>query len=467
MRYEFPQDFKWGSAVWAQGTEGAFDRDGKAPTVWDEYYRLAPERFYDGVGPGETLNWYEDYERYAALAEEMGHNSFRTSILWARLLPDGVHVNEKAVKFYRGMFKAFKDRNMELSVVLYWFDMPLLFEKEGGFTNRKVIEPFVRYCRKCFELFQDLVDIWYVYNEPIVDVMIKYQNDMCYPNLCDWNLASNAVYYMAVAHGKVVEQFRKGAFKGRIGSVLNHGCIYPRSQNAGDVKAAGDLAAVTQYCFEDPLLLGKINSTWLQLARDNGAHIDILDEDLKCIEENRICLLGLNIYSPTRVKCREYLRNPDAPVTMDSFSEPYVMHGRQMNNDRGWEIYPKCMYDALMLMKDRYGNPEMRITENGMGIQNESRFRDDKGQIQDDYRIDYVKRHLIYAHKAIEDGANLVGYNMWSFVDLWSPSNQFKNCYGFYEYNLKTKEARRKKSADWFEQVTKENGLSRFTIAGI
>lgn len=138
-----------------------------------------------------------------------------------------------------------------------------------------------------------------------------------------------------------------------------------------------------------------------------------------------------------------------------------------MNNDRGWEIYPKCMYDALMLMKDRYGNPEMRITENGMGIQNESRFRDDKGQIQDNYRIDYVKRHLIYAHKAIEDGANLVGYNMWSFVDLWSPSNQFKNCYGFYEYNLKTKEVRRKKSADWFEQVTKENGLSRFTIAGI
>ncbi|WP_050637504.1 glycoside hydrolase family 1 protein [Candidatus Stoquefichus sp. SB1] len=459
MKYEFPKNFKWGSAVWAQGTEGAFDKDGKAPTVWDEYYRLSPERFYNEVGPSETLNWYEDYERYAQLAKDIGHNSFRTSILWARLLPDGKNVNEKAVEFYTNMFKSFKEKGMELSIVLYWFDMPLLFEKQGGFTKRDVIEPFAYYCQKCFELFDGLVDIWYIYNEPIVDVMFKYQNDMCYPNLLDWNLANNAIYHMVVAHAKVVEVFKNGNYQGKIGSVLNHGHIYARSEHPADLLAKHRVELMMQLSYEEPLLLGKVNEEWLAFVKEYGAQIDVYEEDAQLIADNTISVLGLNIYSPERVKCLSYQRNPEAPITFDSFSEPYIMHGRQMNSDRGWEIYPKCLYDTLMLMKEEYGNPEMRITENGMGIQNEYRFRNKEGQIQDDYRIDYVKKHLIWAYKAIQEGVHLVGYNMWSFVDLWSPSNQFKNCYGFYEYDLKSGETKRKKSADWFEYVTKVNGF--------
>ena len=459
MKYRFPDNFKWGSAVWAQGTEGAFDKDGKAPTVWDEYYRLSPERFFDQVGPNETLNWYEDYEKYIQLAKDIGHNSFRTSIMWARLIPDGKNVNEKAVDFYRHMFQSFKEQGMELSIVLYWFDMPLMFEKQGGFTNREVIQSFTYYCEKCFELFDGLVDVWYIYNEPIVDVSFKYQWLMCYPHILDWNLANRAVYHMVLAHAKVVEKFKNGHYQGKIGTVLNHGYIYPRSQNEADVKAGYNMELITQLCFQDPLLLGVINQDWLNLVRSHGANIEILDGDLEVIKNNTINVLGLNIYQPERVQCHFYALNPDAPITFDSFSTPYEMPGRQMNNDRGWEIYPQCMYDTLMLMKEKYNNPEMRITENGIGIQNEYRFRDEKGQVQDDYRIDYVKKHLIYAHKAIEDGANLVCYNMWSFIDLWSPTNQFKNCYGFYEFDLKTKETKRKKSADWFEKITKDNGF--------
>lgn len=459
MKYEFPQDFKWGSAVWAQGTEGAFDKDGKAPTVWDEYYRLSPERFYNEIGPSDTLNWYENYEKYAQLAQDIEHNSFRTSILWARLLPDGKTVNEKAVTYYKNMFKAFKDRGMELSIVLYWFDMPLLFEKQGGFTNRDVIDSFVYYCEKCFELFDGLVDIWYIYNEPIVDVGIKYLRDMCYPNKIDFNLTNQAIYHMIIAHAMVVKCFKEGQYNGKIGSVLNHQHIYPRSQNTGDLEAAHTLDLMTQLCFEDPLLAGVLNEEWIAFLKEHHVIIEIQDGDLQLIKENKIDVLGLNIYHPTRVKCLDYLRNPKAPITFDSFTEEYQMHGRQMNKDRGWEIYPKVVYDTLMLMKEKYGNPEMRITENGMGVQDEYRFRNHAGQIQDDYRIDYVKKHLIWAYQAIQDGANLKGYNMWSFIDLWSPSNQFKNCYGFYEYDLETGETKKKKSADWFKQVTLNNGF--------
>ena len=459
MKYQFPKNFKWGSAVWAQGTEGAWDKDGKAPTVFEEYYRLEPTRFYNGVGPYETLNWYEDYDKYAQLAQDISHNSFRTSILWARLFPDGKTVNEEAVKFYRNLFKSFKDRGMDLTVVLYWFDMPVLFEKQGGFTNRDILDPFVHYCHQCFELFSDLVDTFYVYNEPIVDVRFKYDNDMCYPNLLDFNLANKAVYYMVLAHALVVEDFKKGNYPTRIGTVLNHQHVYPRSQAAGDLKAAENHRLLYQTCYEDGLLKGEINQDWLDLVTANGAEIVIEDGDLAVIKDNTINILGLNIYYPTRVKAKEHALHPDAPVRFDSFFDDYVMHGRMMNTDRGWEIFPQGMYDSVMELTTKYNKPEILITENGMGIQDEYRYRDNTGQIQDDYRIEYVKEHLKWLHKSIEDGANVSGYNMWSFIDLWSPSNQFKNCYGFYEYNLDTKESRRKKSADWFKKITEDNGF--------
>lgn len=459
MKYEFPKDFKWGSAVWAQGTEGAFDKDGKAPTVWDEYYRLEPERFYNKVGSSETLNWYENYEKYIQLAKDIGHNSFRTSIMWARLIPDGKNVNEKAVEFYRNMFQSFKDKNIELSIVLYWFDMPLLFEKQGGFTNREVIDSFVYYCQKCFELFDGLVDIWYVYNEPFCDVCFKYQWLNCYPNILDFDKAIHATYHMILAHAKVVEVFKNNNFNGKIGSVLNRSKVYPRSQHPEDIKAAKNYELLYFTCFDDGLLLGEINKDWLALIQKCGVHLDIKENDLEIIQQNSIDVLGLNIYYPERIKCLDYQINPQAPITLESFASAYEMPGRQFNKDRGWEIYPQVMYDTLMYIKERYNNPEIRITENGIGIQDEYRYRNNAGQIQDDYRIDYVKQHLIYAFKAIEDGVRLVGYNMWSFIDLWSPTNQFKNCYGFYEFDLKSHETKRKKSADWFEKVSKDNGF--------
>lgn len=459
MNYQFPSDFKWGSAVWAQGTEGAYDKDGKAPTVWDEYYRLAPNRFFQQIGPSETLNFYEDYEKYATLAKEIKHNSFRTSILWARLIPDGKNVNQKAVEFYRKMFASFKEKGMELSVVLYWFDMPLHLEKKGGFASREVVSLFEKYCEVCFDLFDDVVDIWYIYNEPVVDVQFKYVYDMCYPNKVDFKLAQQNIFNMVVAHAKVVERFKTKERTAKIGSVLNISYPYPRSDNPADIEATKRFELLYIRCFLDPLYKGKVNEEWLALLKEYDLEPQIEKGDLEVIAKNVVDVLGLNIYFPERIKCKEYAINKEAPLTFESFYDHYVMHGREMNQDRGWEIYPKAMYDTLMWMKEEYHNPEMRITENGMGIQDEYRYRDSTGQIQDDYRIDYVKRHLQYAHLAIKDGANLKGYNMWSFIDLWSPSNQFKNCYGFYEYNLATKEIKRKKSADWIQKVTENNGF--------
>lgn len=460
MKYKFPEGFKWGSAVWALGTEGCLNKGGRVPTVYDEYYRLSPERFFNEVGPDKTLNWYEDYDKYAQLAQDISHNSFRTSILWARLMPDGKTVNQEAVEFYRNMFTSFKQRGMELSIVLYWFDMPLPMEEKGGFYSKEVVDLFEDYCEQCFDLFDDLVDIWYIYNEPICDVHHKYVSNTCYPNIVDFKMVQQVIYNMVVAHAKGVRAYKKKERHSKIGTVMNIAQPYPRSKHPADLKAKRNFELLYILCFLDPIFKGKINPEWIDLLNEYDLAPEINDEEIELIEQYKITdIMGLNLYYPKRLKCKEYLINPEAPLTFESFYDEYIMPGRQMNKDRGWEIYPKIMYDTLMWIKRDYDNIETRITENGMGVQDEYRYRDRFGQIQDDYRIDYVKKHLIYAHKAIQEGANLTGYNMWSFIDLWSPSNQFKNCYGFYEYDLQSGEAKRKKSADWFKKITDDNGF--------
>ncbi len=131
-----------------------------------------------------------------------------------------------------------------------------------------------------------------------------------------------------------------------------------------------------------------------------------------------------------------------------------------MNNSRGWEIYPKVMYDMANYLKENYGNIPWLITENGMGRENEEQYMDATGQVQDDYRIQFITEHLYWLLKAVEEGANCEGYMLWAFTDCVSPMNAFKNRYGFYRLDLETGEKTMKKSGLWFKEVIQKNGFS-------
>ncbi|MBQ1342283.1 MAG: glycoside hydrolase family 1 protein, partial [Erysipelotrichaceae bacterium] len=119
MKYTFPDDFLFGASVWATGTEGAAYSDGKSETVWDRGYRLDPGRFYERVSPDDTLDMYHDYHQEVEAVRKMGLTSYRTSVLWSRLIPDGKNINQKAAEYYRNMLRAFKGQGVFLSVVLY------------------------------------------------------------------------------------------------------------------------------------------------------------------------------------------------------------------------------------------------------------------------------------------------------------------------------------------------------------
>ena len=182
-------------------------------------------------------------------------------------------------------------------------------------------------------------------------------------------------------------------------------------------------------------------------------------QDKEIVKNNIIDFLGLNYYQPRRVKAKEHIVNPDSVLLPESFFDYYDMQGKKMNTSRGWEIYPKAIYDMLMTMKNEYNNFRCFIAENGMGVQDEHKFRNKNGVIEDDYRIQFFKEHLSYVHKAIQEGSSCFGYHMWTPIDNWSMINEYKNRYGLIEFSIESGNRQLKKSGLWFNELSKNNGF--------
>lgn len=461
IKYRFPDGFWWGSAASGPQTEGAAAVDGKGKNIWDHWYEIEPNRFFDGVGPDKTSQFYYKYKDDILLMKESGHNSFRMSIQWSRLIPEGRgKVNQKAVEFYNNVINEMIARGIEPFVNLFHFDMPLKLQEIGGWINRETVDAYVKYAQTCFELFGDRVKFWFTHNEPIVPVEGGYLYDFHYPNEVDFGKAVQVAFHSILASAKAIQAYRSVKHDGKIGIILNLTPSYPRSQNPADLQAAKIADAFFNRSFLDPSVKGEFPPELIQILKEEGFLPHIKSGDLEVIKENTVDLLGVNYYQPRRVKAKENLPNPSAPFMPERFFDHYVMPGRKMNPHRGWEIYEKGIYDILTNLRENYGNIECFISENGMGVEGEEKFRDQNGIIQDDYRIKFIQEHLKWVHKALEEGANVRGYHLWTFMDNWSWTNAYKNRYGLVSVNLhKDGERTIKKSGQWFRSISEHNGF--------
>lgn len=460
LNYKFPDGFWWGSATSATQIEGAANEGGKGKNIWDEWYNQEKNRFFDEVGPETTSDFYHTYKEDIARMKSIGHNTFRFSISWSRLIPGGVgEVNDEAIQFYNNVIDELLSNDIEPFVNLFHFDMPLELQNEGGWESREVVDAYTVYARKCFELFGDRVKKWFTFNEPVVPVEGGYLYDFHYPNIVDAKRAIQVAYNTMIAHAKAVEAFRDANVgEAKIGIILNLTPSYPRSQNPADLKASRITDLFFNRSFLDPAVLGEYPQELIDILEEHGQLPVTEKGDGDLLKNNTAEILGVNYYQPRRVKAKEHLPNPYGPFMPDWFFDNYEMPGRKMNKYRGWEIYEKGIYDIMINLKENYHNIESFISENGMGVQDEQRFIVDQ-QIQDDYRIEFIKGHLRWLHQAIEEGCNAKGYHLWSFMDNWSWMNAYKNRYGFFSVDIKTKKRTPKKSAYWIKEVSENNGF--------
>ncbi|WP_076800379.1 glycoside hydrolase family 1 protein [Latilactobacillus curvatus] len=460
--YDFPKDFWWGSAASGPQTEGRIDGDGKGDNIWDYWYQQAPEKFFNQVGPARTSDVYQQFKSDIQLMKQTGHNSFRTSIQWSRLFPQGTgEINQQAVDFYNAYIDELIANGIEPFMNLYHFDMPLALQKKGGWLNRETVDAYVHYAETCFELFGDRVKKWFTHNEPIVPVEGGYLYQFHYPAEINLAHAVQVGYHETLASAMAIQKYHARNQGGQIGIILNLTPSYPRdATNPADVKAAQIADAFFNRSFLDPAVKGEFPADLVAILKDLAILPDYQPADLALIKANTVDLLGINYYQPRRVKAKETpIDHTNGPMP-DDFFDNYDMPGKKVNPYRGWEIYERGIYDILKNVRENYGNIPCFISENGMGVEGEERYRNADGQIDDDYRIEFVQDHLKYVHQALQEGSNCLGYHMWTCMDNWSWTNAYKNRYGFIAVDLDHDCQRTiKKSGHWFKQVADQNGF--------
>jgi beta-glucosidase len=459
-----PQDFILGAAASAWQTEGWSGKKTGQDSWIDLWYQNDRHVWHNGYGPAVATDFINRFREDVALMKQAGLTHYRTSINWSRFLTDyeNATVDEEYAAYYDALFDEMLRQGIEPMICLEHYELPgALLEKYGGWASKHVVELFVRYAEKVFDRYHGKVTHWFSFNEPIVVQTRVYLDALRWPyeqntgTWMQWN------HHKVLATAKVVKLFREKGYDGSVGCILNPEVTYPRSRAPHDVRAAEIYDLFYNRVFLDPLVHGRYPQELVTLLEQHQVEWDYTAEELALITDNTVDELGINLYYPHRVKAPSRAWHPETPFHPAYYYEPFELPGRRMNRSRGWEIYPRIIYDMAMRIKKEYRNIDWFVAESGMGVENEAQFRNRDGVIDDTYRIDFISEHLYYALLAREEGANCHGYMLWAFTDNVSPMNAFKNRYGLIEIDLENNRARRAKtSASWFRQLRDERVLT-------
>ena len=459
-----PPDFILGAAASAWQTEGCHGKKTGQDSYLDAWYQQDRQVWHNGYGPAVATDFINRYREDVALMKASGLTHYRTSINWSRFLLDyeTAEVDEDYARYYDALLDEMRANDIEPMLCLEHYELPAaLLEKYGGWSYSVVVDLFLLYAEKVFARYAGKVRRWFVFNEPIVVQTRVYLDALRWPyhqstsTWMQWNHHKN------LATARVVRLFRDRGYAGSIGTILNPEVTWPRSDAPHDRRAAEIYDLFYNRVFLDPAIKGGYPAALLQLLAQHQVQWRYSAADLALIAENRVDEVGLNLYYPHRVKAPSRAWHPETPFHPAYYYEPFELPGRRMNRSRGWEIAPRIVASMAQRMRDEYGNFPWFIAENGMGIENEAQFRDASGEIQDDYRIDFIAEHLYEALRAREAGINCQGYMLWSFTDNVSPMNAFKNRYGLVEIDLENRRQRRmKKSARWYRQLRDSRQLT-------
>lgn len=452
-----PKDFILGAAASAWQTEGWSGKKAGQDSWLDLWYKNDRHVWHNGYGPAVATDFINRYREDVALMKQAGLTHYRTSINWSRFLTDyeNATVDEEYAAYYDALFDEMHRQGIEPMICLEHYELPgVLLETYGGWGSKHVVELFVRYAEKVFERYHTKVTRWFSFNEPIVVQTRVYLDALRWPYEQNTSTWMQWNHHKVLATAKVVKLFREKGYRGSVGCILNPEVTYPRSRAPHDIRAAEMYDLFYNRVFLDPLVHGHYPQALFTLLEQHQVSWDYTAEELALIADNTVDELGINLYYPHRVKAPSRAWHPETPFHPAYYYEPFELPGRRMNKSRGWEIYPRIIYDMAMRIKNDYRNIRWFVAESGMGVENEAQFRNRDGIIEDNYRIDFISEHLYYTLLAREEGANCHGYMLWAFTDNVSPMNAFKNRYGLIEIDLDDNRARRaKKSATWFRQL--------------
>lgn len=469
----FPDDFLWGAASAAYQVEGAWDEDGKGPSVWDRFTKL-PGKTFEGSNGDVAVDHYHRFEEDVALMAEMGLKAYRFSVSWPRVLPQGRGaINEAGLAFYDRLIDSLLAHGITPVLTLYHWDLPQVLQDEyGGWEDRRIIADFEAYCVLLFTRFGHKVKYWVSLNEQNFNLTNAYQLGTHPPAVQDRKRFYAANHIAFLANAQAIQAFRQHVPDGLIGPSFAYSPAYPASCAPSDMLAFENAEEFTNWWWLDAYCLGRYPQAALRHLQQRDEAPEILHGDLALLAAARPDFIGVNYYYTTTVtdnplggQTLQRLNTTGQKGTTPSSGVPGLYksatnpHLPSSNWD--WAIDPTGLRIALRRLASRYGLP-LLITENGLG-EFDQLEADDK--VHDDYRIAYLQSHVLACKQAISDGVELLGYCAWSFTDILSWLNGYQKRYGFVyvdrdERSPRTLRRIRKHSFYWYQSLIADNGDS-------
>lgn len=446
MEYKFPENFLWGVVASAYQIEGAYNEDGKGESIWDRFTRWQ-SHILNGDNGDNACHHYRLYKEDVALMKSLGIPCYGLSIAWTRILPNGFgKVNQKGLDFYSKLIDEALTAGIQPKVTLYHWDLPQALQEKGGWVNRDTVNYFAEYARIVYDHLADRVNLWTTHNEPWVAAFLGYAHGVHAPGICDYSQAYQAAHHLLLSHAKAVQAFRSGNYKGSIGLILNLNGFAPASSCEEDVLAAQRVHDETHTLFLDPIFKGVYPQRLFDYI---GAHQPkVQADDLKLIH-NSIDFLGVNYYNTNLVSFDILGGLHKAKLT------PYSSAGWG-RTEMNWGIAPDGIKKEILYLKENYNNPAMYITENGCAMPD---LPDENEFVKDLDRIRFLQAHLQAMHEAMQTGANVKGYFIWSILDNFEWERGYTKRFGLVRVNYKTFKRTPKQSAYWYQNVIKQNAV--------
>lgn len=469
----FPKGFLWGGAIAANQTEGAYLTDGKGLTTVD--LMPAGEKRYpimlgnitsfepskDAFYPShEAIDFYHRYKEDIRLFAEMGFKALRISIAWARIFPNGDEEtpNEAGLLFYDRLFDELLKHGIEPVVTIAHFDVPVhLIKQYGSWKNRKLVSFFEKYAKTLFNRYKNKVKYWMTFNEinMILHAPFMAAGLVMKDETKPLQIKYQAAHHQLVASALAVKACHQLIPDAKIGCMLAAGKTYPYTSHPDDIFEAMEKDRES-FFFIDVQARGVYPGYAHRFFRDNNITINVEEEDKAILAENTVDYIGFSYYA-SRVAStdKEVLKNKTSGNIFGTVENPYLE-----KSEWGWTVDPKGFRITANQLYDRYQIP-LFVVENGLGAVDKIA---ENGMIEDDYRIEFLQKHLLEMAEAIEDGVPIIGYTSWGPIDLVSASTgEMKKRYG-YIYVDKDNEGngtlarKKKKSFDWYKQVIQTNG---------
>jgi beta-glucosidase len=445
-----PDSFTWGVAAAAYQIEGSPDADGKGPSIWDAFCRV-PGAIANSDTGDVACDHYRRFRDDVALLAELGVPSYRFSISWPRVLPDGIgRVNERGLAFYERLVDELLEHGIRPFATLYHWDLPQALQDRGGWGTRASVDWLAEYASVVGSRLGDRVLDWITVNEPAVVAFVGHAEGRHAPGMRDQALALRVAHHLLLGHRAVTRELRRTAAAARVGIALDLRPTTPATPNAEDAAAARRVDGARSRWFLDPLF-GRGYPADAVALYERLLPTDALDE--MGAFEGELDFLGVNYYT------RDVVHAANADPLRAESRVPDAAERTAM----GWEVHPESLRELLLRLDREYGPIPLLVTENGAAYDDTP---DEDGYVADHDRLSYLERHVAALADAVREGARVEGYLLWSLLDNFEWADGYTKRFGIVRVDYETQRRTVKASGEWYRSLVETWRAARLDGAG-